>query len=183
MKWGIRDLFDPDKPHFASWVGTYDVDKLHWGFDRPTHPTTRPTSLYYSALCGFHDTALNLAIKYPQHVNAIGGQYDTPLVSALCRSHFRVVELLLEHGADLEVHGTRGRTPLHTLLLHFNYDSKNRPLAGVRLLLERGADVNARDDNHQTPLLCCSNPNTSHGAIATITFSLLYSYYWSTVLM
>ena len=152
MKWGIRDLFDPDKPHFASWVGTYDVDKLHWGFDRPTHPTTRPTSLYYSALCGFHDTALNLTIKYPRHLNAIGGRYDSPLASALIRSHFRVADLLLEHGGDLNVRGTGGRTPLHTLLLHTDYDKKDSLLAGVRLLVKRGADVNARDEDDRTPL-------------------------------
>jgi hypothetical protein len=28
VKCGMKDLFDPDKPYFASWVGTHDMDKI-----------------------------------------------------------------------------------------------------------------------------------------------------------
>ena len=159
VKYGIRDLFDADKPHLALWLGIHDIDHEPLGeFDERIWPETQPTSLYYSALCGFHDTALDLAIKYPQHVNAIGGRYDSPLASALSQSHVRVAEVLLEHGGDLDVHGTRGRTPLHTLLLRIDHDNKDSLLAGVRLLLRRGADVNARDEDDQTPLYMLLQP-------------------------
>ena len=144
VKCGIRDLFDPDKPYFSSWIGTYDVDGNSRGFPKPT-------PLYYSALCGFHDIAEHLAIKYPQHVNAIVGRYASPLAAALSGGHVRVAELLLNHGANVDNNG-RGQTPLHVLLQSRIYVNHKDSPAGVRLLLERGADVNARDELHQSPL-------------------------------
>ena len=169
VKCGIKDLFDPDKPHFALWVGIHNMDRPYGRvYERRTEylsnpdmmdkfsggsdERTRPTPLYYSALCGFHDITVDLAVKYPRHVNAIGGRYDTPLAAALSRSHIRVAELLLEHGADLEVYGTGGRTPLHTLVLRIDHDNVDSHIAGVRLLLKRSVDVNARDEGYQTPL-------------------------------
>ena len=147
VKCGMRDLFDPDKPHFSSWIGTYNIDIEEF------NKRTRCTPLYYSALCGFHDLAEHLAIKYPQHVNAIGGRYDSSLAAALSGGHVRTAELLLNHGGNVDVNGRKGRTPLHNLLLSsFYLNRKDSPVACVRLLLEHGADVNARDEDYQTPL-------------------------------
>ena len=153
VKCGMKDLFDSDKPYFASWVGRHNMD-----MDNEPQifaEYTLPKPLYYSALCGFHDIANDLAIKYPRHVNAIGGQYDTPLAAALCRGHLRVAELLLDHGTDFDVHGTSGRTPVHTLLLHMCH-AMGSVITGVRLLLKRGANPNARDKGYQTPLYMLS---------------------------
>ena len=147
VKCGMETLFDPDKPYFASWVGIHDIDEPLKRSDNRTWPTP----LYYSALCGFHDIAKDLVIKYPQHVNAIGGGYDSPLVAALNRSHVSVAELLLQHGGNINVHGTSGRTPLHTQILHsHNQDEEN--LVFLRFLVEHGADVNATDEGYHTPL-------------------------------
>ena len=157
VKWGMKDLFDPDKPYFASWVGRHNMDRDNG--PRIIAKYTRPAPLYYSALCGFHDIANDLAIKYPRHVNDIGGQYDTPLAAALCRGHLRVAELLLDRGTNFDVHGTNGRTPLHTLLLHMCHTTDS-VITGVQLLLKRGADPNARDKRHQTPLYMLSLPES-----------------------
>jgi ankyrin repeat protein len=148
VKYGMKDLFDPEMPYFASWVGTHNIDELVGSFGK----CTLPTPLYYSALCGFHDIAKDLSVKYPHHVNAIGGGYDSPLGAALSQGHVRVAELLLEHGGDLEVRGPRGHTPLHTLLLHNDHDNKDSFMDGVQLLLKRGSNANTRDEGHQTPL-------------------------------
>jgi len=160
VKCGMKDLFDSHKPHFASWVGIHNIDGSPFlGYDK----LTLLTPLYYSALVGFHELAEHLAIKHPQHVNAISGLYDSPLVAALSRRHFRVADLLLEHGGNVNFHGTRGRTPLHTVLRRNHHEDQDNRV--VRFLLERGADVNARDEGHQTPLhiLCHDyfsyNPN------------------------
>ncbi len=140
---GMKSLFNIDRPHFAAWVNLYDIDGES---ERP--PSKMPSPLYYSALCGFHDLVQHLAVKYPQHVNAIGGSYRFPLIAALCRNHLRVAELLLEHGGRIDLLDTREQAPLHRILERRGQVAIN----GVRFLLERGADVNAPRDDRWTPL-------------------------------
>ena len=147
---GMMDLFNPDKPYFASWVGIHNIDSfLSSEFSSALDMPTRPTSLYYSALLGFQDLTKHLAIKNPQHVNAIGGLCDSPLLAALSQSHVSVAKILLEYGGNVNIHGTRGRTPLHMVLLADYEDKDNRI---VWFLLECSTDVNARDEDNQTPL-------------------------------
>lgn len=55
---------------------------------------------------------------------------------------FVIVQLLLEHGADVNAYDNDGTTPLHVV-----------DFVGIaQLLLERGADVNAEDNDGETPL-------------------------------
>jgi ankyrin repeat protein len=141
---GMKSLFDLDKPHFASWIGLYDMD----GGSGGKLPSEIPSPLYYSALCGLHDLVPHLAIKYPQHVNAVGGFFSFPLVAALCRNHFRVAGLLLEHGGSVDVRDTRKQTALHKTI-----DRHDKvAIDAVQFLLGHGADVNAKLDDLWTPL-------------------------------
>jgi ankyrin repeat protein len=141
---GIKSLFDPENPHFSTWTGLYDMDAE----PGRRSPSEIPSPLYYSALCGFPGLIRHLAIKYPQHVNAIGGSLGFPLVAALCRNHFLVAELLLEHGGNIDVRDTRKQTPLHKTIDR----RSNVGIDAVQFLLEHGADVNARRDDLWTPL-------------------------------
>ena len=150
----MKYLFDLDKPYFAAWTQLYDID---------TYPSEQPSSLYffavsrkssatplyYAALCGFEDLVEHLVVKYPQHVNTSGGHFVSPLVAALERRHFRIVELLHRDGAHVDVHGTNGTTAL---------DSAARfgDLEVVQVLLDHKADVNARDNSGWTPILSLS---------------------------
>jgi len=140
----MKSLFDLDRPHFAAWIGIYDIDAESHG----KLPSEIPSPLYYSALCGFHGLIRHIAIKHPQHVNAISGSYGFPLVAALCRNHFRVAELLLEHGGSVDVRDTRKQTALHRTI---DWHGKVA-IDAVQFLLERGADVNARRNDLWTPL-------------------------------
>ena len=141
---GMESLFDPDKPHFAAWIDLYDIDAESGG----KVPPERPSPLYYSALCGFHGLVRHIAIKHPQHINAIGGSYGFPIVAALCRNHFPVAELLLELGGRVDVRDTRKQTVLHKTI-----DRHDKGTIGaVQFLLEHGADVNAKRDDLWTPL-------------------------------
>ncbi|KAH8987316.1 hypothetical protein EDB92DRAFT_2016485, partial [Lactarius akahatsu] len=63
VKDGMESLFDHDKPHFAAWVGIYNMDKS----SDSESPSKVPTPLYYSSLCGFSDLVEHLATKHPQH--------------------------------------------------------------------------------------------------------------------
>ena len=55
------------------------------------------------------------------------------------------IQVLLEHGADINAQDGRRETPLHCAL------SRGDPQIS-RLLVEHGADVNAKDYTHTTPL-------------------------------
>ena len=141
---GMKSLFDLDKPHFAAWIGLYDIDAESGG----KLPSGIPSPLYYSALCGFPGLVRHTVIKYPQYVNALGGSYGFPLVAALCRSHFLVAAILLEHSGRVDVRDRRKQTPLHKTIDRHD----NVAIDAVRFLLEHGADVNAQRDDLWTPL-------------------------------
>ena len=145
VKDGMEILFDCNKPHFRTWVGLYNMDEQY----SSKLLFKIPTPLYYSSLCGFSDLVKHLSSKHPQQVNTIGGKYKFPLLAALIRTHIRVAEILLEHGANVNIRGLRERTPLHEAI----------PNVGmVQSLLKKGADVNSRQDDLRTPLhlaACC----------------------------
>src|SRR5262249_2759313 len=68
--------------------------------------------------------------------------------------HSKVVNLLLERGADIEATGNRGETALMKALEGIASESEvivaSPPI--VQLLLTHGANVNARDKEGQSPL-------------------------------
>jgi ankyrin repeat protein len=146
VKDGMETLFDADKPHFEAWVGIYDIDPgvILRDLEEDASP------LYYSALCGFYDLVDHLAIKHPHHVNAFGGQYEFPLLAALGQGHVDVAELLLKHGADVDVREATGKTILLVALswLQDHDDIFNI----VEFLLSHGADVKAQDDKFASSL-------------------------------
>jgi hypothetical protein len=114
---GMEYLFDANKPYFKMWLTLCDIDT------KPHHPSTffvfvssskSPAApLYYAALCGFYDLVEHLITQHPQDVNAKGGYYLRPLVAALAGKHFQTADLLRHNGADLDVRGRYGTSPLH----------------------------------------------------------------------
>jgi hypothetical protein len=140
VKDGMETLFDCDKPHFASWVGIYNMDEAS-SSESPSK--ILPTPLYYSSLCGFSDLVEHLSTKHPHQVNAIGGKYKFPLLAALVEKHITVAEILLKHDANVDIRGLRERAPLHEAI---------GCVGMVQSLLNKGADVNCRQDDLRTPL-------------------------------
>ena len=143
VKEGMETLFDSSKPHFAAWLRVYNMDDPYG-----QSPTGTPNPLYYAALCGLYNLAERLIMEHPERVNAICGRYTFPLLAALGENHFRVAQLLFEHGANVNARDTTEETILLKAL-----SRPQRNLAGiVRFLLDHGADVNARDGTLKTPL-------------------------------
>ena len=143
---GIEYLFDLDKPYFAAWCQFQDIDSYPSGsvFYDFTAGVPGPTSglktpVYYAALCGFSNLVEQLIVKYPQHVNAIGGHYLTPAVAALDRRHFHLAQVLHRSGSSVEPRGREGRTPLHTATFYGNLEM-------IQVLLDYGVNVNAKTD-------------------------------------
>jgi hypothetical protein len=97
----MEQLFDLDKPYFVAWVQLYVIDTYPslkssslYFFALDLESSASATPLYLAALCGFQDLVEHLVVKYPQHVNAIGGRYVTPLVAALAGRHFQTAKFL-----------------------------------------------------------------------------------------
>ncbi|KAH9169161.1 ankyrin repeat-containing domain protein [Lactarius sanguifluus] len=141
LKDAMTTLFDLNKPYFLAWIRIYDIDPYVYRYLEERHPQP----LYYATLCGFYDLVRRLVVKHPEQVNYRDGNLECPLVVALFKKDFRVAELLIEHGAHINV---RGRPPLfHTI--RFSEDAR---VDAVQFLLRRGADVNATEEHLWTPL-------------------------------
>ena len=69
----------------------------------------------------------------------------TPLHIAADRGYLRIVEFLLEHGANPNMKNNYGRTPLHIAAMYGH-------LEVVEFLLEHGANPNVRNNYGYTPL-------------------------------
>ena len=130
----MEHLFDADKPHLETWLQVHDIDAKAWFMPYPSILRAQP--LYYAAMCGLYDLAKHLIVKHPEHVNAIGGRNATPLMAALVKEHFRVADMLHQHGADVHVRDDWNRTLLHPTSVDGLVDT-------VRWLLNHGMDVNS----------------------------------------
>lgn len=82
-----------------------------------------------------------------EHPRLVSGRF--PLHWAALKGHSEVVELLLQHGANLNARNSSGRPALQEACMGDDLES-------VKVLLENGADVNARSYNH-----VCSDPSGS----------------------
>jgi ankyrin repeat protein len=157
---GIEDLFDPDRPYFTAWYQLYDIDteppsdtSPFFQFFPRVRKSGAKTPLYYAALCGLPNLVEQLIVKHPEHVNAIGGLYVTPVVAALAGRHFQVAELLHRNGSSIDPRGDSKKTPL-------NSAACCEDLEMVQVLLDYRVDVNAQDEYGFTPLSrasCYSN--------------------------
>ena len=83
----------------------------------------------------------------------------TPLHSAAAANDFKMAELLVEHGAEVNIRQRAGVTPLHSAAHNGNIDL-------TRLLLDNDADTNARLDSGETPL--CLALSDEHQQVAEL---------------
>jgi ankyrin repeat protein len=85
----------------------------------------------------------------PKLVHERDEDQSTPLHWAAWKGHAGVVELLLDHGADIQAHNANfhwGTTPLHAA-------AHGNQRAAAEALIARGADINAvRSTGSGTPL-------------------------------
>ena len=142
VKDGMLSLFDPNKPHLATWLNIYNIDPRSL-FGSP--PVDIPNPLYYAALCGFRDLVEHLVTDYPQLVNTVGGEYGSPLLAALSEKNIWIAEFLLQHGGKVDIPGRGGDTPLIQAARTFQEHA-------IPFLLRNGADVNTQNDCLYTAL-------------------------------
>lgn len=96
--------------------------------------------------------ACKMLLEYHAHVDAGAPYHSSALDQAAVQGDCDIIRLLLDSGANIEVHHMFG-TPLMSAAAFHRADS-------VRLLLARGANPDARDDMGETPLsLAQSTPD------------------------
>ena len=145
---GMKQLFDPSKPHLAICVWIYDLPVSIW--PRMTRNKTAPplprTSLHYAASWGLYPIVEFLIIEHSQDVCSRDSiDNATPLHLASRNGHLKAACKLIEHGADATAQNNDGETPLHLAL-------QRRKADVARMLIERGADLTARNNDWETPL-------------------------------
>ena len=87
----------------------------------------------------------------------------TPLFTAISNNNPQMVQLLLDHGADVNQVNEKGSYPMHEAASGnaFAGDSKYRANEMIQSLIEHGADVNQKNAKGQTPLvLACKAGRT-----------------------
>jgi len=131
---GMKQLFDPRKPHLGIWTWIYDprnpsMDPLRT--ERPSTP--KGTPLHYAAVCGLHRISKFLAISSSDLHSRVFDNEWTPLHVASAYGHVEVTRVLLEQGADMTVRDSHGKTPLHVA-------SGNGHVEVACFLIEQGAD-------------------------------------------
>ena len=142
---GLKQLFDPSKPHLSVSVWIHNPDYPHnEGAERPLPPPR--SHLHYAASWGLHSIVDFLVIGHLQDVHSQSlMDKATPLHLASRYGHIKVARFLLECGADLTAQNKDWETPLHVA-------SRDGQVEVAHLLIERGADVSAQDKDGKTPL-------------------------------
>ncbi|KAF2655726.1 ankyrin, partial [Lophiostoma macrostomum CBS 122681] len=106
------------------------------------------TLLHYAVERPFQDATVRALLSAQAFVDAQDCYGRTPLLHAACRSDYEIMQLLLDHAADVNLVSSSGRT-----LLHF---CSRLDIGVVRWLLANHADVNTRTGHLMTPLHYCS---------------------------
>jgi ankyrin repeat protein len=145
---GMKQLFDPSKPHLAVCIWIHDPDDLPGARNPQTEMPLPPrrTPLHYAAFWGVRAIVEFLVIERLQDVHSRDSTDDTtPLHLASENGHVKVARFLLERGADVAAQNKDGGTPLHLASLYGEVE-----VAGM--LIERGAELTAQNKNGETPL-------------------------------
>jgi Ankyrin repeats (3 copies) len=113
---GMKQLFDPRKPHLAIWV--WICDPRHPSMnseraERPSQPGGAP--LHYAAVCGLHEIVKFLAVEHSPdlHSRAFDNEFTTLHVASIY-GHLEVARILVEYGVDVTARTNLGWTPLHS---------------------------------------------------------------------
>ncbi|KAI0292992.1 hypothetical protein B0F90DRAFT_1822487 [Multifurca ochricompacta] len=149
---GMKEVFDPDGPHFAMWIWIKDKDtkgKEGMILERPSQPRRGPLS--FAAENDFSGVAEWLITMRSQDVNSMNGGHwnSAPLYTASMQNCVNVAKVLLKYGADVNVRGSAEWTLLH--------ETANKGHLEIsQLLIKSGADVNAKSLGGSNPMLLAS---------------------------
>lgn len=85
------------------------------------------------------------SLEVEQFVNHQDANQNSALHIAVQKGHVSICQVLLQHGADVNIKNKRQQTPLHVV-------STGRNKEILELLIKRRAEPNTKDCNQRTPL-------------------------------
>ncbi|RJE17605.1 Ankyrin repeat protein [Aspergillus sclerotialis] len=148
----VLRLFEDEAKSFATWIRLHNIDRP-WmtcrDFGYPIADMASP--LYYAALLGLEFVSNSIIAddtgeaNLPGTVNAQGGHYGNALQAASSGGHAKLVQILLDRGADVNAQGGHYGNALQAA-------SSGGHANLVQILLDRGADVNAQGGFHGSAL-------------------------------
>jgi ankyrin repeat protein len=137
-------LFQNDNNAFMTWVRLYMIDDPRtsfFDFQRPVNGVLSP--IYYASFLGLEVILRTLLAIHVETgglkdiINTQFGYYAYALQAAASEGHKRVVQILLDHSADINAQGGRFDSALEAASFGGHKDV-------VQLLLDLGADVNGQ---------------------------------------
>lgn len=134
--------------HYAIKSGSVDILSiiLQHGHCVYREDNEGKTPLHFCATYGNASMAnVLLSTMIDINVNQCDLQRVSPLYEAIENQQLDVANTLLLHGADANIHDSKGRTPLHLA-------AENGSIAAVDILIKSGAQINRRDNLFQTPI-------------------------------
>ena len=137
-----NELFMLKEDTFVNWISLYNPDKLVLGWSS-FHRKSGGPPLYYASLLGLLGPVATL-IEKGADVNAQGGWYENALKVASTTGHVKIVQLLLDNGADIDAHSEKS---IATALEGASWSGH---IETVQLLLDLGAHITSRGG--QSPL-------------------------------
>ena len=112
-----------------------------------------------ACISGRNNSEINTLINDGADINFRNADGKTPIYVAAEKGHTRVVDLLIERGADLRIVDNLNQSPL-TVACRNSKDGTNDIIYKkwfdiIRFLIEAGAPLNQYDNLGKTPLLIC----------------------------
>jgi ankyrin repeat protein len=151
IKDGLENLFVSAQPYLSRWILFSGMKDGSWEGADSSERVEEAIPMYYAALFGFHDIVEKLIGDHPEYMELWGGPNGTALHAAATNNRVKVVQSLLNHGADVNSLGPQRLTPLHIASQYGSLDVG-------QFLLEHGADVTAKKEDCWTALhLAASN--------------------------
>ena len=159
----VRGIDDRTPLHMAADCGLLEVTRIliEQGASINARDSSDRTPLHPTFLNqpGTFDEAYFDVVQYLlEHGIDVDAQANTENSTALHLASyfggFRVAQLLLDYGADINVRNKNGQTPLHGAVVDLYDDALASDLFfnAIQFLLEHGADVVAQDHDRLTPL-------------------------------
>ncbi|TQB70154.1 hypothetical protein MPDQ_000932 [Monascus purpureus] len=147
----LQRLFLHDTNYFNTWIRLYDMDG-----PKIMKKNSYGSPLYYISLLGLESTLSSMIAADAEYghlleiVNNQGGYYGNALHAASFKGFDKVVQMLLDHGADVNAQGEYYGSALQAASFK-GFDKV------VQMLLDHGADVNAQGGRFGSALHAASS--------------------------